>query len=712
MNQPAPTTKAWLYSESSTGRYLGSLRVSPVRRMDFWEAMGVARREFTEVIQPKLISYLRENSTEISTSTCMLNLSLFMMGKSSLKTKPTVMFVSEDKKVRKEALNLAKKSDILLEYPGFALGECKLIAEFAGQRQIGDHSDKLASPSGDTDDPLELFTDSTSCSAGARICADQPDRVSTIGGLLIHGEAILGLTVGHILHSESTTDLAESEDSEDDCEFIGLDELDENTEDDEERGIEFVDSTSQASGSPVALPPSCNSDTASVSSSDFDDDDVDSSFDFEATGEDITEPCLAQPLAPTVNGRGEFTSKIGHSLVIARSYCRFPSTSDFQEVFTAKLDTPLVAGDCGSWVYDTQTNKLFGHVVAASVENTVITIMPARDVFKDILARFTSETTQKTWQYGTMKPYSNDTPMIPKSGAMSGTNPSADFQEIYAFLNTVPAPNNEARFNSWRDHSSLDLTAIHMELAPSTPAPIYGSSTGSVSSRSSTISTAQRSVFSPGSQGSHRSYRTAASTVDSVFMADATIDAPYNPECVLPCEYAPLGLCNETFHPGEFGVWENHITRHHLQDQIPDRCICWFCDQEFSSEEHNADVGYNFFRRLEHIREHIIHDGRSIRHMRPDYFLLEHIYRNSLLPEAHYQQECERSEGLSTAGIVKHNFKPPERQSEKELRLRVIHDNRKEEQLRRREQRQQRPKSELRAQNVDASQARHVDACK
>jgi hypothetical protein len=245
-----------------------------------------------------------------------------------------------------------------------------------------------------------------------------------------------------------------------------------------------------------------------------------------------------------------------------------------------------------------------------------------------------------------------------------------------------------------------------MELAPSVPASSCGSSTGSVSTRStSTISTAQRSIFSRGSQGSYRSHRTAVSspprstapTINSVFVAHATNDAPYNPECVLPCEYAPLGLCNETFQPGEFEVWEDHIVRQHLRYQIPDRCICWFCDQEFSSEEHNVDVRYNFFRRLEHIREHIIHDVRSVRHMRPDYFLLEHMYRNSLLPEAHYQQECERSEGPSTAGIVKHNFKPPERQREEELSLRVIHDNRKEEHLRRRErherrgQRQQRP---------------------
>ncbi|KAK6845093.1 hypothetical protein PG995_015203 [Apiospora arundinis] len=279
--------------------------------------------------------------------------------------------------------------------------------------------------------------------------------------------------------------------------------------------------------------------------------------------------------------------------------------------------------------------------------------------------------------------------------------PDFDFMGIHAFLNAVPAPHYEARFNDWRDHSSLDLSAIHMELAPSAPASTCGSSTGSASRRStSTTSTAQRSVFSQGSQGSRRSHRTAASspprsaapTVTSAFGAHATIHALYSSECVLPCEYAPLGLCNETFQPGEFEVWEDHIVSQHLRYQIPDRCICWFCDQEFSSEENNADARYNFSLRLEHIREHI-YDGRSVRHMRPDYFLLEHMYRNSQIREAHYQRECERSEGPSTAGIVKHNFKPPERRREEELRSRVIHDNRKEEQLRRRERRQRQQRS-------------------
>lgn len=304
--------------------------------MDYWEAVGVAREEFTEIIQPKLISYLRENSSEISTSTCMLNLSLFMMGKSQLKTKPTIMFVSEDKKVRKEALSLSKQSDILLEYPGFALGECRLIAEFAGQRQIGEHDEKLASLSDGGGGRVELFTDSTFYSAGARLCAKssgRSDRFATAGGLLIHNGVTLGLTVGHILRSEVATDLNELDESEDECEIIGLDDSDDDNEDEEEKRVKFVDSTSLGSGSPEALPNSYISDAASVSSFDIEDN-ADSFAGFLAEVEDNTKPRLDQSWALSMNRGSDFTNKVGYIMFSSQAldYCVFPMELDYRSV--------------------------------------------------------------------------------------------------------------------------------------------------------------------------------------------------------------------------------------------------------------------------------------------------------------------------------------------------------------------------------------------
>lgn len=53
-----------------------------------------------------------------------------MIGKSLDRTKPVVMFVSDDKQVRVQAFRMIKQSGIIKDYPGFGLGEMKLKAEF------------------------------------------------------------------------------------------------------------------------------------------------------------------------------------------------------------------------------------------------------------------------------------------------------------------------------------------------------------------------------------------------------------------------------------------------------------------------------------------------------------------------------------------------------------------------------------------------------
>ena len=59
------------------------------------------------------------------------------------------------------------------------------------------------------------------------------------------------------------------------------------------------------------------------------------------------------------------------------SYIRLPYTKKFQQVYAAKLETPLAPGDCGSWVRDASTGKLFGHVVAGSPTTGLAIVLPA-----------------------------------------------------------------------------------------------------------------------------------------------------------------------------------------------------------------------------------------------------------------------------------------------------------------------------------------------
>lgn len=53
---------------------------------------------------------------------------------------------------------------------------------------------------------------------------------------------------------------------------------------------------------------------------------------------------------------------IGGTLSGSSSYVRLPHSSTFQEVYIGKLNRPLIPGDCGSWVRDAVSGKLYGHV--------------------------------------------------------------------------------------------------------------------------------------------------------------------------------------------------------------------------------------------------------------------------------------------------------------------------------------------------------------
>lgn len=68
----------------------------------------------------------------------------------------------------------------------------------------------------------------------------------------------------------------------------------------------------------------------------------------------------------------------------ASSFMRTPGADRFQEIYHVILETPLVEGDCGAWVCDRETHKLYGHVVAGSPGTGLACIVPAYQVFGDV----------------------------------------------------------------------------------------------------------------------------------------------------------------------------------------------------------------------------------------------------------------------------------------------------------------------------------------
>ncbi|PFH60327.1 hypothetical protein XA68_11138 [Ophiocordyceps unilateralis] len=68
-------------------------------------------------------------------------------------------------------------------------------------------------------------------------------------------------------------------------------------------------------------------------------------------------------------------------------YSRLPYAAKFQEVYYVVLDSRIQKGDCGSWVIDSESGDLFGHVVAGSPDAGAALVVPAAPIFQDIARR-------------------------------------------------------------------------------------------------------------------------------------------------------------------------------------------------------------------------------------------------------------------------------------------------------------------------------------
>jgi peptide-N4-(N-acetyl-beta-glucosaminyl)asparagine amidase len=66
------------------------------------------------------------------------------------------------------------------------------------------------------------------------------------------------------------------------------------------------------------------------------------------------------------------------------SYTRLPGSSTFQEVYTAQFGDALRKGDCGSWVIEAHTGKLWGHIIAGTERTGTAYIVPAQCVFENV----------------------------------------------------------------------------------------------------------------------------------------------------------------------------------------------------------------------------------------------------------------------------------------------------------------------------------------
>ncbi|KAK0609746.1 hypothetical protein B0T17DRAFT_621538 [Bombardia bombarda] len=200
---PERENKEWPFAQSLTGQHLGALQIGVLRRIECWDAIGPARDDFT------------------NESDSIVNLSLFMVGRSVQKTKPTVMFVSDDKTIRKEAFKLVKE-------------------KFKGHRQIGDHEDVVntATPatvvastaSEGPPLPVEIWSEAHESSVYSKFLytrlQDNSMNFAAAGGVVIVDNEPMLFTVCHMVAPTASPmallepDIDDDEDGE--CEITGL----------------------------------------------------------------------------------------------------------------------------------------------------------------------------------------------------------------------------------------------------------------------------------------------------------------------------------------------------------------------------------------------------------------------------------------------------------------------------------------------------------
>jgi hypothetical protein len=139
------------------------------------------------------------------------------------------------------------------------------------------------------------------------------------------------------------------------------------------------------------------------------------------------------------------------------------------------------------------------------------------------------------------------------------------------------------------------------------------------------------SVFSHGSTASS-STAMSTSTATGALNTDLHYPAP-----TLPCEFVGYGYCDETFDLDDVDSWINHIISQHLDNHLPKKAVCWFCDDySFDFKDVNCNRRHNFDNRMYHIREHILEERRMDSKIRPDHHLNDHLRKYGLISDDAY----------------------------------------------------------------------------
>lgn len=204
-----------------------------------WEAVGPAWEMMNQISKPirNLLQQRNEYLQEGTNIPRAISFTMYMIGRTAETANPTIIFSCENKEPRKRARKIIEESNLLDDYPGVVLGDSSRAPVLSrpaiplashglgGASQVSSISDlSMEHRTSIYYSPPIRHGDGISVSVKS---ATQEFRQATLGGFILVGGKILGLTVAHMLDNGLEVSPSDCDDME-----FSIDYEDEEDEDD------------------------------------------------------------------------------------------------------------------------------------------------------------------------------------------------------------------------------------------------------------------------------------------------------------------------------------------------------------------------------------------------------------------------------------------------------------------------------------------------
>ncbi|KAN0089172.1 hypothetical protein V8E51_019432 [Hyaloscypha variabilis] len=417
----------WQSPQESVGR-----RCCKIGEYVFWEVKDPARTKLAslEVLVQDLLNDHNEHLKE--REACNLSFSIFMVGRNESTSCPTLVIISSNEKSRKKVVDIIRKSGIIDKYQGVLLlasSKHPRYPESGPAKWIASESDADPSPT----QPYGSVYIKKSIADDGYITSGTPIYVSieevseetsrfrkaTLGGfLMLRREtetqtktSIVGMTVAHAFQDSHLNDytIEESDDDSFEIEFDGQTPDSIFGGDSSSRDFKSSSSFNQKTCSPhpayeTQFTMEKQSEltrlgvvrsTSIISRSDLDwalieitakelffSNDVHKGLGkFISPVRNLSTVGTAEIAVVTCTGSTRTRAGImsDHSTFIKMKYA-----NSFVEVRTVTFDGSITYGDSGSWIVETESGKLSGHIVAGDLSTGLGYVSPAKAAFQEI----------------------------------------------------------------------------------------------------------------------------------------------------------------------------------------------------------------------------------------------------------------------------------------------------------------------------------------